>query len=301
MKQYRGMAAAMLSAFFYGLSHVMVRITYDGGATSFTVIAMRMVFAAPVLLVIMKAKRIPFAISGKQARDLLLAGVFGSATTLLLYGSYAYISVGLSTTLHFVYPVVVMLGCVVFFKQKVSGNMVVALVLGLAGVALFFEGTTSGSLAGLIMSLASAFTYAIYMFVVERSSLRHMHFFKISFYFCIFQSGTAFLIGGAAGELNFDLTPMAWLFTALVGLLVSVGAGTLFQMGIILSGAAKTGIVSILEPITAVALGILLLGEQVTWMKILGMVAILSGIVIMVMGEKKEAAPPEEAPPPVAQ
>lgn len=69
-------------------------------------------------------------------------------TTVLLYLSYNYQPVGLSTTLHFIYPAAMALGCILLFKEKLGRVKLFALVLSMAGVLFFADFHLSGSFFG---------------------------------------------------------------------------------------------------------------------------------------------------------
>lgn len=280
MKKYAGVMAATVSAFLFGATPVLVRLAYNGGANGITVTFFRALFAIPALLGILLVKKIPLGINFQQARSLLLTGAFGSALTpLLLYSSYQYIPVSLATLLHFFFPVLVTLTSVLLFKVKINKWMILALILGSAGVLLFLE-QAFGSFWGYVLALGSSVSYTVYMLGVERSCLKEMNPFKISLYFCVIQAAMTFLFGGISGTLTFALAPRAWVYIFIVSMLVSVGALTLFQLGILLAGAPTTALLSTLEPITSVVCGILVLGETVTGVKIAGCLCILAGVLL---------------------
>ena len=59
------------------------------------------------------------------------------ATTVTLYMSYSYIPVGMATTLHFIYPVLVTAGCVLIFREDHDKRC--WSLCGAAGTVLFLE------------------------------------------------------------------------------------------------------------------------------------------------------------------
>lgn len=292
MKKHGGIIAALASAFIFGFTPILGRLSYDGGSNGITLSFLRQAFGIPLLYILLKIQRVPLGISRQELKDLLKIGIVGpAATTLLLYASYQFIPVGIATTLHFLYPVVVALAEVLFFKSKIGPLKGAALALSAVGVLLFFEkGASEGAVVGIILALLSSVSYTIYMVGVERTSLRHMHYFKLSLYFCIvsfFVSGT---FGLLSGQLTFQLTGLAWFYTFLVAAFVSVGAITLLQLGVKLVGASTTAILSTLEPITSVLLGVSLLSERMTWVKGIGCVLILLGVVLVTRVAQSQSA-----------
>ena len=67
-----------------------------------------------------------------------------------------------------------------------------------------------------------------------------MHYFKPSFYLCLFGAALSRIYGGVTGQLALHLTGQAWLFAFLVSICASVGAISLFQLGIRVYGRLYT-------------------------------------------------------------
>ena len=65
------------------------------------------------------------------------------------------------------------------------------------------------------------------------------------------------------------------------------GSDRLFQLGIRYTGASTAAILSTLEPITSVILGVLVLGELFTARKIAGCLCILLSVVLIAAAGKK--------------
>lgn len=282
MKQHYGIIAAVASAFIFGFTAILSKLSYEGGSNGITLTFLRAAFAIPVLFAVLKIRRVPVAISKKELRDVLMVGIPGPAlTTLLLYGSYHYISVGIATTLHFMYPVMVTLAGLVFFKDTAGKPKPLALALGFSGVLLFFENNSAVGIVGILLAFSSSLTYTIYMLGVEKTSLRHINHFKLSLYFCVLSLVMSGLFGAATGTLTFQLATSAWAYSFLVSILVAVGGITLLQWGITLIGASTTAILSTLEPITSVLLGALILSERLSLLKLSGCILILASVFIV--------------------
>lgn len=161
-------------------------------------------------------------------------------------------------------------------------------MLGMAGVVLFFDGADRAGAAGLALALASAFTYSFYMLGVEHTTLRHLYHFKLTFYLSLCSMVVSSVFALCTGNMTFAISPLGWVYTILVSLLVSVVAFTLFQVAIRLSGATTTAILSTLEPITGVVLGVVVLGEALSPMKVAGCVSIIAGVLVITITGAKQ-------------
>jgi drug/metabolite transporter (DMT)-like permease len=205
-------------------------------------------------------------------------GLGFSVTTLLLFCSYSLIPVGMATTLHFVYPIAVSLACIVFFREKLSFSMLFALFMCTVGVVLFTGNASSLSAKGIAMALASGLTYAFFLVYVDKSALRNMNHFKISFWMGVMLVIFAGAFGALTGTLPLKLTANAWILAGLLSIAKAVIAVTTLQIGIQLSGAATAAILSTLEPITSFALGALILGEGFSTAKVIGVVSVVIAV-----------------------
>ena len=154
----KGICCTLLSAVIFGFTPILVRIAYEGGANSITITFLRAWLALPLLYALMHRRHIPLRLEDSQVKHVLLLGIVGScATTVCLYMSYNFISVGMATTLHFIYPILVSLGCVLFFRQRLQTFQLFSLILGCIGISTFMDLSFGGSFAGIALALISGF------------------------------------------------------------------------------------------------------------------------------------------------
>jgi drug/metabolite transporter (DMT)-like permease len=71
----------------------------------------------------------------------------GVATPLFLFASYQYVDTGLATTVHYIYPTLVVIGCFLFLRERLRASRVICAVLGLLGVALFYIPALHGAIS----------------------------------------------------------------------------------------------------------------------------------------------------------
>ena len=284
----KGICCTLLSAVIFGFTPILVRIAYEGGANSITITFLRAWLALPLLYALMHRRHIPLRLEDSQVKHVLLLGIVGScATTVCLYMSYNFISVGMATTLHFIYPILVSLGCVLFFRQRLQTFQLFSLILGCIGISTFMDLSFGGSFAGIALALISGFFYAFHISYISASGLQDMYFFKLSFYLCLITGTICGLIGALTGTLSFHLTWTAWGFAVIVSFFVSVGAISLLQLGIRMTGPCTASILSTLEPITSVLLGVIILDEKLTFYKGIGCILILSSVIVITLGENR--------------
>lgn len=118
----KGILLTMLSAIAFGFAFTLGPMTYgDGGSNPTTLTFLRNALSLPVLFLILRYQGISLKVTGKELISLTILGGIGNAfTTLLLFISFSLIDVGIATTIHFIYPVFVTIGCVLFFKERLG-------------------------------------------------------------------------------------------------------------------------------------------------------------------------------------
>lgn len=286
MNKTKGLIFAVLAAFIYGFTPVLGKLTYLEGSNSMSLTFYRNFLSIPLLFAILKYKKIPVAADKSELKKLAILGSMGSTlTALTLYASYNYISVGMSTTIHYIYPVLVTVACVFIFKDKISKEKIIALVLSTAGVFMFFEGNFS--FVGIFLALLSGVVYAAHLLFIDKSGLNKMYPFKITFYAAIFSSIYLFAFGMISKTLVFRMTATGWLFTFLVAFFVSFLANTFIPIAVKNVGPTSTSILGMFEPITSILLGMIFLGEPVTFRNAAACILILSGVLIVTVAKDR--------------
>lgn len=282
MNKMKGIALVILSAVIFGITPTMAKYTYTHGSNPVMMTMFRSLLPIPIILAFLLFKKIPIKIPVKTLGKISIIALIGSTvTSVMLNMSYNYIPVGMSTTLHFVYPTFVSILCFLFYKEHIDRAKILALMISSAGILCFFQGGASGSLVGILLALGSGLTYAFYMMTVDKWGIKDMHPMVFSLYTCLFVSIYTFLYGAMTNQVTFDLTPLSWLYTFIVAVSVSVGANAFLQVGIRYTGASTSAILSMFEPITSVVCGALILNESLSGVKLLGCALILFAVYLL--------------------
>ena len=290
MNKTKGLTFGILAGFIYGFTPILGKLTYLEGSNPISLTFYRNLLSIPFFFAMLKYNNIPLKVEKVQARQLGVLGFLASVTALSLYGSYNYISVGMSTTIHYIYPVLVTAACIIIFKEKISRDKLVSLILSTLGVSLFFEGSLD--MRGIFIAFLSGVFFAAYLLFMDKSRLNTIYPFKITFYTASFSSVYLFIFGMISRSLVFAMTLKGWFFTALVAVFVSFLANTFVALGVKYVGPTVTSIVGMLEPITSIVMGILFLREPVTGRKIIACILILLGVLIVTLAKEQEKGTP---------
>lgn len=288
MNKTKGFICVIISAFIFGFTPILGKLTYSGGSNAIMLVFLRNFMSLPIIYAILKYKKISFKVTKEEFKKLFILSIFSTIlTALLLYGSYSFISVGMATTVHYVYPILVALVLVIFFKEKISRIKVFSLIISFTGVLLFFDGNVSSSFVGLFIAFASGISYGMALIYMDKSGLKDYYPLLVTFYTCVFAAIVLFLTAVISGRFTVSLTGDAWLYSFIVSIMTSVIAISFMQIGVRNIGPTTTAILCMFEPITSVLLGIVLLDEPISFKSISACVLILSAVLILSIFKEK--------------
>lgn len=280
MNRTKGLVYGIIAAFIYGFTPILGKLSYLGGSNTISLTFYRSFLSLPFIYIILHHKKVPLKLNKSELKKLLILAALGpTLTSLTLYGAYNYISVGMTTTIHYIYPVLVTFVCIVFFKEKLTKEKIISLTLSTIGISLFFEGNPN--LTGIIIAFFSGVIYATHLLFLNKSKADEIEPIKVAFYICLFASIYTFLFGVTTNTLVFSMTFNSWIYTFLVSIFVSVLANIFLQLSVRNIGATMTSIVGMFEPITSVLLGIIFLQEPITIKNIIACILILIGVSII--------------------
>ena len=174
----------------------------------------------------------------------------------------------------------------IFFKQRMTRRGVISLVIAFMGVVLLSgilgsEGVQV-KLTDIALVAFSGFCYAVYIIVVNKTTIGTIPKWRLTFYLMLFS--TLFFIGLSIGKQTLELppTPRAWGLLFLLGLVPTLISNLFLIVAIPIIGSTTTAIMGVLEPLTAVIVGVTVLGEQLTAQSTLGIGAVIIAVALLV-------------------
>lgn len=285
----KGKLFLVLSAFFYGVLPVLASIAYRGGINGVTLSFLRSSMSVPILYIMIKADKKSLKLTRKQVKSIINLAVIGGALPIvLLYLSYNYIPTGLATTLHFIYPLVIVLASAILYHEKMSRVTLCSVLLVTIGIFMFSDISVKVSKVGIILALLSGIFYSFYVIYMDKTSLDRMDYIVLTFYVMLIMSISIFVFGLITRAISFSFSPLSWSFGAIISLLTTLGAMPLLQIGIRYEGASTAGIISTVEPITTIILGAAFLGEIVGTGQIIGGALIIFGVLLSQRKQNKQ-------------
>ncbi len=289
MSKIQGIIYAMLASAAFGFMPIFAKTASNNGSNTLTILSLRFSLAFIMLLVYFLFKKIDFRVNKKQLIILLLIGGFGyTSTGLTLFFSYNYIPVGAATTMHFLYPAVVMIFNYFLYKEKITGHKIIALFLSLAGIYVLVGSKSTGlNISGSILAILSAFAFTSCVMGMNHPEVKKVSNIVSVFYFSL-SAGVIFILSTlVTGSFNLPLnlpTVSSIIGISLISTIVSIA---LFMKALKIIGPTSTSILGTFEPIVSIIMGIILFGEKLTPIMAAGTVLVLLSVIILAKETKK--------------
>ena len=156
-----GTIAALLAAICYGFIPFFTLPIKQGLPADFmsdpSILFYRFGFAALFIGLVMLVRRQDFKVTRGELVTLIYLSFISDGSALFLIDGYNYMSSGVATTLHFMYPVVTALLMMTFYHEARRLSTILAIIMSVAGVGvLCWDPTGHTSLRGIIIVLISA-------------------------------------------------------------------------------------------------------------------------------------------------
>lgn len=289
-----GVFYASISSASFGFSPLFTLGLLAAGLTSFDVLSYRWLIAGIVLMIYAFCKKKTLRLNSfDEAWKVILLSLLRSITSVTLLIGYANISSGIASTINFMYPVIVTICMMLFFGEKRSAIDFVAIAASIFGVYLLASGDSivvegGNTRLGLICSLISAFSFAAYYIVMKRVRADKIEVVKFTTWIMML-SALYFIICAFVFEGKLTMVPdfKSWLYILGLGLWATMVSNITGVKAIRRIGPTHTSILGALQPVTAVILGVIFLGEHLYLRSCIGMTLILVAVTVVVMHQKK--------------
>ncbi len=283
----KGYILGIIASASYGMNPLFALPLYKEGMNADSVLFFRYLLAVPILAIMIKARGRDFKLQKNEIWPLICMGLLVAVSSLSLFISYNFMSVGIASTLLFIYPIMVALIMTVAFKEKLSMITLFSIVLAVGGIGMLYQNSdgVSLSMTGSLLVFCSALTYALYIVGVNQfKSLKNMATLKLTFYVLLFGFFLYFVRLDFGRALTYPDQWYAWanilglaLFPTAISFLCTTSA-------IQYIGSTPTAILGALEPVTAVIIGVAVFGETLSLREITGLVMIIAAVTFVIGG-----------------
>ena len=303
-----GAALIVLAASCFATLGPLARFAEDAGVESVALVAWRAAIGASLMVAFIGVRwaagaGAPARIGSIPVRDrwfMLAAAVANSALNLSVFVAFTRISIALALLVFYLYPAMVAVVSVVWFRERLDRMRWVALAVSLVGLVLVLAGAGGvGEIDAIGVALAFVGALAqVFYVLAARYGFSHVPApqaaaVTMSGAFAIYLVGSA-LTGGLSSLASPAASPDA-LWPVLVAGVLGAGIPTVaYITGIRLLGPSRAAILATLEPVVGVGLAAWLLAETPSAVQLVGG-ALLLGAAILLQVRSRAAPADHEA------
>jgi drug/metabolite transporter (DMT)-like permease len=295
---------AVIGVLGFSFKAILIKLAYAWEPIdALTLLTLRMVYSAPIFLVMaLLAKRTVAVTRGDWLRILWLGFIGYYLASLVDFMGLKYVTAALERLMLYLYPTIVVVLSAIFLRQRITGRIVVALLLSYAGIVLVFgrdlslAGDPQALWLGGALVFAGALLYALYLVgagsvIARLGSLRFIALAMLTstvFVFIQFAATRPLSALAASRRIQLLSVAMAIFSTVLPTYLVAEAIKRI--------GANSTSLVGSLGPLFTIVFGYWLLGEPVHWIQLAGAALVLAGVMLVTLRPGARLQGPKSAP-----
>ena len=266
----------ILSMAIFGTLGLFVRnINVASGELALYRAVMAALFLTTVFLI--TKRRIEWTKIRKEVPILIASGVAVGINWILLFEAYKYTTISLATLSYYFAPVLVTAICPFLFKEKLTPKQIICFVMSTLGIVLITGiGGADGqnNLVGIMFGLGAAVFYASVILLnkfiknvggMDRTLLQFIAAILVLLPYVA--STSDFSLGG--------LDTLGWNCLLVVGLVHTGITYTMYFSSLKDLPGQKVAILSYIDPLVAIAISVLVLGEAMTVTQMIGGALIL--------------------------
>lgn len=214
-------------------------------------------------------------------KTLLFVTVSYSGGSAFYFLASKYIGTGVGMVIFFSFPVFVALFTWVLNGWRLNKYAIASLIAVVIGL-LFLKGQGDNALdlTGLILGVIAALSYAIYVYGSQHSA-KKIDSLLLTLLVCFGNMVIFLLLSFYTKSFVIPANPAAWFYICAIGIVATVLPIQLLLNGLKYISPIKASILSVFEPVVTVLMGLLLLGETLSYGQSLGIVIVLLGAILI--------------------
>jgi drug/metabolite transporter (DMT)-like permease len=292
-KRMMAAIAVAIGASLFGFLGVCNRYFYEeGGLNSLDTVMIRFSVSALFLLIVIGIiARKQLRIKKKDIPILVVFGFFKLMADIFFIYSQNNISLCLSTLLQMTAPYYVMFISYILFKEKITMNKLGALGVGTIG-CLFVTGVLFGNVSaraeGVLAALLSGLFYGLFMIGNKVTLDRRIAPAASLFYTLLFADIMTLPFFNAEGVADALSDPEGMAMALFFGVFLTVIPFFIFTWSMKYLEPTITSAITVLELVAATIVGYLVFEEELTPLKIAGIVLVIVSILLINMKISKD-------------
>ena len=278
-----GIFVALISAAGFGATAPLGKGLLNAGVNQFLMLAIRYSFSALIIWIylIMKKGSIDWKIKSKgEGLMYLVLGSINFINAHFYYLAIQYISVSLHIVIFYTYPFLVVLLSLIFYKEKLDKKTAISLMIAFLGICItVMSRNNEYSIFGMFASFCAAIFFSIYLTGLGHQKIRNKNALVVVAYTNSI-SGILYIITTImTDEVTLNFSSAIWIRLMALVIIGTALAYVTLAHAVKLIGATKASIVSTFEPIEAIFLSVVFLGEVLTFNQVIGTICVIFAII----------------------
>ncbi|HEX9397901.1 MAG TPA: DMT family transporter [Burkholderiales bacterium] len=271
-----GIPLLMLIAVTFSLNHISARVAFDHGASVPTAVLARSAFTAIAVFALLRLQGVSLALGRTTVARAVLIGLALAVQSYCLYAAVARIPVALALLAFNTFPVILSLMAWATGRGRPGARALIAMPVALVGLAIALDVWGKPLGAGVLWAFGAALAFATVLLLTDRwlkdvdGRIRSM----------LTMATTAVVVALAAvatGSLVAPVDATGWLGVALLSVLYGLAITSLFVV-LPKLGSATYAVVLNFEPIAALFLAWVIIGQVIAPLQIFGAFVVMGAI-----------------------
>jgi len=282
----------IIAGLFWGSMGIFVRHLNGLGFTSIQVACLRLVFAG-ILFALILLIRDPkgFKIKPKDIPLFLALGLVSILFfTCCYFTAIRLMTMSTAAILLYTSPIWVMILAVIFLKEKITVQKIIALILAFAGCVLVSGFGGKVTVIGILVGLGSGLGYGLYSIFGTFALKKYSPLTVTCYTFLIAGTGSVIVADpvGLIAKINASGSRLSLFgFVLLTSVVTAVIPFLFYTLGLNRTTAGKAAVLATVEPAAATLFGFFVMKEQVGPVSVLGILLVFAAI--FVLSVKKRA------------
>jgi drug/metabolite transporter (DMT)-like permease len=285
-------ATLLLIALVMGANHVAARVAFNNGVDVATAVVFRSVITALVLILLLRLQRARLRFTRRHQQMLPIIGLLVGVQSLCLYSSVARLPVALALLAFNTYPIWTAFWAWVIYRQRPERALLIAMPVILLGLALALDvlGAASGLGAagqwarigaGVAFALAAAGTFGLALVITQHETADVDGRVRTATTMSI-TGALALAIVAFQGGFHLPAASAGWWGLGTLTFLYGTGFTVMFTVLPKLGVVGNSAIMNV-EPVFALALGWLILGQAIAPVQIAGALIVVGAVMALGM------------------
>ncbi len=276
-RAWTGNVLALLAAVAFAFSNTSASLAFKGGSNPTTLAAVRFVLPAFALLIWLTASRRSVWLPARDGWIAVVLGALTAAYTWALLSAIGAIPLALAILTFYLFPLIAIAILGVCGWEKLGWTTIGAIVVAFVGLTLALDPRVAhvdvvGMSLAFLASLGLGAVVAVSGRVLRATDSRPVTLYMATI-------AAILLIAFCALQADFALprTTIGWFGFASAALLYAF-AMIAFFIAVSMIGPARSSLLCYAEPVVAAWLGVILLGETLTLVQVIGIALVVSAL-----------------------